>query len=76
MFRYSETDIKAAIQECKRRDPTTAVKIGVPRVILQNKVKRKTAIKRKMGRIYYITDYVENILAILAEAMAKQDETR
>lgn len=74
MFRYSEADMEAAIQECKRGVPTStaAKKFGVPRVTLLNKVKGKTPMKRKMGRTCYISDDTEALLVKWAKAMVKQ----
>lgn len=74
MFRYSEADMEAAIQECRRGVPTAtaAKKFGVPRVTLLNKVKGKTPIGRKMGRSCYLTEDIEKILVTWAKAMVKQ----
>lgn len=74
MFRYSEADMEAAIQECRRGVPTStaAKKFGVPRVTLLNKVKGKTPMKRKMGRTCYISDDTEALLVKWAKAMVKQ----
>lgn len=74
MFRYSDADMEAAIQECKRGVPTStaAKKFGVPRVTLLNKVKGKTPMKRKMGRTCYISDDTEALLVKWAKAMVKQ----
>ena len=73
MFRYSDADMEAAIQECKRGVPTStaAKKFGVPRVTLLNKVKGKTPMKRKMGTCY-ISDDTEALLVKWAKAMVKQ----
>lgn len=74
MFRYSEADMEAAIEECRRGVPTAtaAKKFGVPRVTLLNKVKGKTPIRRKMGRNCYVTEDIEKILVTWAKAMVKQ----
>lgn len=54
MFRYSEADMEAAIEECRRGVPTAtaAKKFGVPRLTLLNKVTGKVPIRRKMGGSY------------------------
>lgn len=74
MFRYTEADMDAAIQECRRGVPTStaAKKFGVPRVTLLNKVKGKTPIKRKMGRTCYLTEETETMLVQWAKLMVKQ----
>ncbi|CAK1579786.1 unnamed protein product [Parnassius mnemosyne] len=74
MFCYSEADMEAAIEECRRGVPTAtaAKKFGVPRVTLLNKIKGKTPIKRKMGRNCYMTEEIEKMLVTWAKAMVKQ----
>lgn len=74
MFRYSEADMEAAIEECRRGVPTVtaAKKYAIPRVTLLNKVKGKTPIRRKMGRSCYVTEEIEEILVAWAKAMVKK----
>lgn len=54
MFRYSEADMEAAIEECRRGVPTATAtkKFGVPQLTLLNKVTGKVPIRRKMGGSY------------------------
>ena len=64
MFRYSEADMEAAIEDVERGLPvaTSAKKHKVPRITLLYKVRGKTPRKRKMGRDSYLSSENEELL--------------